>query len=347
VSQQAATAGTPPAEEFFPAGKSVLAPLVLSVLPLVALGGVVLIQFLLYREYVQSFPHGAFGESLGQALPIARGALTNDRLIHAVAGRQLWVAMAVLFVVAMLGALIAGAYVISAVLQEKGRKYQILATAGAFIVAVVPKLITGRLGSYQTTTEVLDATVGALMVRDFTGVMIHLDKIGFSVGFFLAIASCMTIWPQKMFVNQAPARLATRMGFLRTLLYTGTIVLVTTILLWSAALSWASELCTAVAADKEAVAAFKHLSTQMILGRGLYFTLLLAGVYLSSAVIHRFYAERLAAQETGNKVVAPAERLKWLQERELVIPITEGLPRLAAIVSPLLTGSIAELLKLI
>jgi hypothetical protein len=94
----------------------------------------------------------------------------------------------------------------------------------------------------------------------------------------------------------------------------------------------------------EGVQVVKRLFSVNISVQAMINTLILVAVYLPAAFVLRRRAERLADEKFGEGKGTLPEREKWMQNRGLALSTSEYLPRVAALLAPLLAGPIGDLI---
>lgn len=165
---------------------------------------------------------------------------------------------------------------------------------------------------------------------------------GLAVTLCLVAASCAILAPPRRGRHGA-LELAARMDRLRVLLYSGTLALVTAVLRVNVTTQWAlSYLAPESDKDKVRVVATKvigELASAFTTTQAASNTLLLAAVYVPAFLVLRGRAARLADGR-----MPPPAREKWLKERGLSFSFSEYVPRIVAILGPLLAGPLGELL---
>jgi len=162
------------------------------------------------------------------------------------------------------------------------------------------------------------------------------DSMSLTATLCLAFAACATLWQRD--VNDEPKTedVARRVSMLRYVLYVGAALLALGVLRLSAMLSWGqSFLAPGTATGKSVSTLVAGITTSL----GVYFTLLMLGMYLPAALLLRERARRVAE---GDDLEAKED---WLKKHGLAISVTDYIPRVFALLGPLLAGPIGELLK--
>lgn len=169
--------------------------------------------------------------------------------------------------------------------------------------------------------------------RDF---MVKLNSFGFAVILFLTLAIGAILYPGKAGAKPDDLKqLSRRMRNLQLILYVGTLMLIVGVLLIRSVYHWSLAF---ILREGPALKAADTFFSGLLTAEGGYFTLILAAVYLPAAFILRTRAELL----TGLPEAEP-EKEKVLQNYNLAFSLSQSLPRLAAILGPVLVGPIGEM----
>ena len=175
-------------------------------------------------------------------------------------------------------------------------------------------------------------------VPAIAGLTNFLDSVGNAAAFAVLLASCATLWPaHERSLPEGLRQLSQRMKYLRTILYSGTLLLVVTILLKSSIYQWSLAFTSREDAAVKTASAFV---SSLLSVEGGFYTLVLVAVYLPAAVILQRRANHLEGLPADE-----AARKKVLQENGMTFSFSESLPRILAILAPVLTGPIGDLLK--
>ena len=164
-----------------------------------------------------------------------------------------------------------------------------------------------------------------------------LNSLGNAAAFSLLFAACATLRPSdEEIFPEGMKQLSKRMKYLRLVLYAGTLLLVVTILLKKSIYQWS----LAYTSQEEQIAeiAGNFVSNLLTIDGGFY-TLVLAAVYFPAALVLQRRANLLA-----DLPVEEIEKGKKLKEYGLTFSFVESLPRILAILGPLLVGPVGELL---
>jgi len=173
-----------------------------------------------------------------------------------------------------------------------------------------------------------------------------LNAFTYAAAFSLVFASCAILLLSDANTDKAAADndglskklelISERMGYLKVILYVGTFLLIAGVLRMSALSQW-----TLSYISPNAVEAAQSFSNSVVAVAGGFNTLILAAVYLPAAYILQRRA-RLAVIESPLK---PEEREQKLKEKGLTFSFRESLPRVVAMLGPLLAGPIGDLFK--
>jgi len=164
------------------------------------------------------------------------------------------------------------------------------------------------------------------------------SSFGFSVALLLVFASCAVLYSRDSGSSEnALKHIAAQMKHLRLILYVGTFMLVTGVLLIRSVFNWSVAF---LMRDEQVIKIADKFFSDLTAIEGAYFTLILALVYLPAAFILQKRAESLSDLPT-----LETEREKVLTDYGLGFSLTQSLPRVLAILGPLLAGPVGELLS--
>lgn len=166
--------------------------------------------------------------------------------------------------------------------------------------------------------------------------LVLVNSFGFSTALLLSLASSAALYPRNASTYpEGLKQIATQMKHLRLVLYVGTFMLVSGVLLIRSVYQWSLAFGLR---DAEAVKAAEGFFSVLLAVEGGYFTLLLAAVYIPAAFILRHRADLLSGLPQEEE-----EKEKELQNHNLSFSFMQSLPRIAAILGPLLAGPVGEL----
>lgn len=209
---------------------------------------------------------------------------------------------------------------------------------------------------FNATIANTGAKLGMPTIYEAMGI---LNALTYAASFSLVCASCAILVPRspiesklsnlnesnseasasdEAILNSRLDLISEQMKDLRIVLYIGTFLLIAGSLRMSALAQW-----SVAYISSNAVEAAQTLNTSAIAVTGGFNTLILAAVYLPAAYI----LQRRAQLFIKNSSLEIEEKEKRLKDRELTFNFRESLPRLAAILGPLLAGPIGDLVKFI
>jgi hypothetical protein len=268
----------------------------------------------------------------------------------AYAARSSWSVFAFLHVCICIAALIVGFYTIFAVTRQFSRWVPWVVSLLFLVYLASQLLFFNLIGNYSIVTQLLQRTIMSAEYSGFPQILnyvIFLNKFGFYVATLLSIAAGMTLLKtqtlEKRTIEQSGEHLRQQMGLLQITLYVGTIVLISAIFLWRFTLQWA--LVYIYPWDGPVHLSVAALTNSQILSSGIYYSVLLALSYVPVAAILHNRAFNLVEQKEPDKPVS--QRSEWLKENGLSLSPMDLLPRIVAILGPLLAGSITELIKVV
>jgi hypothetical protein len=165
-----------------------------------------------------------------------------------------------------------------------------------------------------------------------------LNSLGNAALFSLLMAICVLLLPPTdAAAPDGLKQLAARMRRLRTILYTGTFLLVTAILLKEAVYQWT----LAYIPQDDALETARNFLASLLTVEGGFYTLVLAAAYFPAALILHRRADLLVDQSVDEDA-----REAKLKEFGMNFSFKESLPRILAILGPFLTGPVGDFLNL-
>jgi hypothetical protein len=252
-------------------------------------------------------------------------------------GRLSWVFMASVCALVCFAAYLLGCYMIYTPLH-KGNPNRIAWLIAAVFLSAAVWIFLHRHPEYHM--PLLQRLLPNTLETDVHGVartMSLLNSFAFAAAFHLILAMVSILLEIETLKKSATSlnEVAQGMKRLQTILYASTLMLVVGILLERSVLQW---VVTFMSHDEPAVKVAQNFMTSILAIDGGFFTLALALTYLPSAAIVRSKAERLEQLPKDE-----TEREKVLQGYGLNFSFTESIPRLVAILAPLLAGPVGEL----
>jgi hypothetical protein len=222
----------------------------------------------------------------------------------------------------------------------------------AIFLAVVPALIVGVCHpSFQNYSAIPSLLLRLTVKKDWPCIdtaLYRFEGMVFFMFTFLTAIGLIIIWAVSKDINfekltrsdleDSEHRLIEHMNLLRLLLYFGTAVLVTEIILGMALLYWPITYLNLYEGRS-----VEPLASAIITQRGVNHTLFLAALYIPAFLVFRNDAFRLAQLKFPGTPLAV--KATWLKEQGVDYSIWEYWPRLLAILSPLLSKPLAELLN--
>jgi hypothetical protein len=173
-------------------------------------------------------------------------------------------------------------------------------------------------------------------VTGVDGLMRLVNSFGFAICLLITLAvSTLLFAPRDASNPEGLKKLAQRMKYLRLILYVGTTMLIVGVLFIRSIYQWSLSFMVRDAAGLKIAEGF--FANELAIEGG-FFTLVLAVVYLPAALILRYQADSVSGLPD-----AESEREEKLKEYNLAFSFTQSLPRIAAILGPVLVGPIGEL----
>jgi hypothetical protein len=313
---------------------------VITCAPLIALALTVVTHALFYKGFLLC----AAGDKTcvhfepGPMLRGVKAAFVSDPSVYV--GGAMWTLAGGLHVLVSLSVLIVAVFVIREGVGErvKGRRGAltvVLIFAWAAAAALLP-IQRAATDVGAPAPRLLLETVGR-MLPDINTYNRLFDALGMTVGIMLAVAACAVIRGDAG--GDTEALLSRRLWLLRRVLYAGAAALVVSVVRLSVTLNWGGNFLPAPETPEGK--AVSTLITGIVNALGIYYTLLLAAVYVPAALVLRGRVQALVVASG----VPPEKREEFLKARGLALSYAQYLPRLVAILSPLLAGPFAELLK--
>jgi hypothetical protein len=269
-------------------------------------------------------------------------------------GRFLWLFMTGLNFLACFATVAAGIYIVAKVLAGRPRRYQ-LGFAGSLALLTLLALFF-FLGRDDNISRLVDCPTGyetERLVNQYLACTATTEMpsviavsnwtiaLSYTAAFLLVLLSGAILWPVPSQLQRAEKEkaISERIKLSRVLLYTGMLQLVISTLRLNAAFRW-SQSFLPPAANNPASKALEHLAATLGSTEAATYTLILVAIYLPALFILRNRACTLINHE---ECPTPPAREKWLQERGLSISISAYVPRLAAILAPLLAGPLGDM----
>lgn len=205
--------------------------------------------------------------------------------------------------------------------------------ATRWIVVVAAGLVTIWIVLYEIPVlhmPVLQELGPRTIDRDLSGTTANVDRLnafGYVAAMLLSVTVCAVLSQLRHTLDLK--QLAKGMKSLNSILYAGTLILVVGIVFEKALLQWAF---TFTSREEHMVKAAESFSAALLAYDGGFYTLLLAALYLPAAFLLRRQGAELVDHDS-----------KALEKYGLNFSFTESLPRMLAILGPLLAGPVGEL----
>jgi hypothetical protein len=259
----------------------------------------------------------------------------HERYAARYGGRVTWLFLRLAYIISCLTAFIVACAVVHRSFADKDKR-AIIWVIGVVAVSIgFGILLYNKPDRYMTIFLSLFKITIENDLANITELMIQVNSFGFAVSLSLVLAACAILYSPNS--NSAPAglkQLSAKMKDLQAILYAGTIMLVVGILLIRSVYQWSLAF---ILRDEQSIKVAETFYSNLLASEGGVFTLMLASVYLPTAFILRRRAGSLNDLPEQNP-----EREKLLKDYHLTFSFTESLPRLLAILGPLLAGPVGE-----
>jgi hypothetical protein len=269
----------------------------------------------------------------GEDVRRTKAIKTHERIALIFAGRMNFLFLTMSYISICAVALAIGIYVIgrSSVGVTNHPMKRVL--AGVAVAAVAALCLYQYPQSYMSNFTPL---IGATIQEDLPathGLLVTANSFGFAVGLFLTLAICSVLYaPNAKVYPDGLKQISRQMKHLQRILYVATLMLVVGVLLIRSVYQWSLAFGLR---DDDAIKAAETLFSVVLTIEGGCFTLILAVVYLPAVFILRKRAEDLMD-------LPESERDKAFEEHHLNFSFSKALPRLAAILGPLLAGPVGD-----
>lgn len=308
--------------------------------PLIAICFVVIIYVSFYGYFLRCTNPALGCNPLDSASLLSGIANTNAMRVTSYIGQAMWALCNGLHTITCIVALIISGIVIYQILSDND-----YSAAVCWIVILLITLMTFDASLLLSLWTASDTGAPApqllhiTVARVFPSINIFnriFDAVGMTAALCLACASCATIWKRDLQSVQGEQELGQRIRMLRYILYVGAVMLIIGVFRLSVMLNWGTSFFIPDSAAGKTVAT---LTSSIVTMLGTYYTLIIAAIYLPPALILRYRARQLASAQ------APEEQEGWLDKRGFTLSFTDYLPRILAILGPLIVGPIGDLLN--
>jgi hypothetical protein len=260
----------------------------------------------------------------------------NDTQVRSYVAKATWTLVNGVHVIACLAALIISGVVLNRALSNYDRLKRTILISLAMAVAAAGSLWVSVFFNNDTGSpgpQLLRSTVGQVLPTIFIWLR-GFDALSLTSVFCLCCAACAILWKPKPDEAEDPARLKKRLRLLRFVLFTSAAMLVISVFRLSTTLNWGASF---IPSDGEVGKFIGPLVSGIVSSLGTFYTLLIAGMYFPAMLLLRKRVNDLA-EASG----APAT---FLTDNNLNPSVSAWLPRIVAILAPLMAGPFIDLLK--
>jgi hypothetical protein len=237
----------------------------------------------------------------------------NDTQVRSYVAKATWTLVNGVHVIACLAALIISGVVMNRALSDYDRLKRTILISLAIAVAAAGSLWVSVFFNNDTGSpgpQLLRSTVGQVL------------------------PACAILWNPKPDEPEDPARLKKRLRLLRFVLFTSAAMLVISVFRLSTTLNWGASF---IPSDGEVGKFIGPLVSGIVSSLGTFYTLLIAGMYFPAMLLLRNRVNDLAE--------APGAPATFLTDNNLNPSVSAWLPRIVAILAPLMAGPFIDLLK--
>jgi hypothetical protein len=306
-------------------------PLIIPIAVVLTFGG-------FYGGFLRCSPDHPCGPfTAGKILSAVKEA-ASTRVVPIYVARASWTLISGVHLLACVLAIATASFVINRVLPEDDKKLHWSIIPLVLAVCLNIALLVSLLAAHDVWSpaqQLFRGTIGGTIwwINKFNR---FIEAVSLTGTFSLAVAAC-AILRQPNPNGLTEQQLLRRVKLLRLVLYVGAATLVMAVLRLAATHAWA---VSYLAPDIEPGKSITTLITGIVGSLGTTYTLLIAGIYLPAALILR---ERLR-----NLPSAQADPESFLATHGLSPTLTRILPRVMALIAPLLAGPLGDaLVKLI
>jgi hypothetical protein len=251
-------------------------------------------------------------------------------------GRLVFIFFLGLYFFISLAAFVTSLYVIFDSLKKDGLK---TVRAGFLLIIGISFIVSVLLYLNPQLYLSVFESLFPLIENDFKparNLIIYVNSFGFAVCTLLYLTICAILYLPVSEVNPAGLHeAAEKMKNLRIMLYLGTLLLVVGMLLIRSLYQWSLAF---MLRDEKAVKMAESFFANMLSVEGGFFTLVLAAAYLPAAFIIRRQVDKIQDLPENE-----AEKEAELKKYNLTFSFVESLPRIIAILGPILAGSVGDL----
>lgn len=306
--------------------------------PLLATSAVTALYVFFYSYFLHCSEPTSDCNPLGAiASPLSKHSSGGAMRVTSYVGEAMWTLCNGVHTIVCIAAIIVSVVIIYHLLSDYPVKVRWLVILLIIIMAADASL----LFALWTSTDVgapAPQLMGLTVVRVLPKINNYnrlFDALGLTAALSLTWAACATLWQAYPGSVHDEQEIRGRIRMLRYILYVGAVMLVIGVFRLSVMLNWAASFFAPEGAEAKTVAG---LNSSIITLQGSFYTLMLTALYLPAALLLRYRARQLATAQP------PEEQESWLQKHGLTLSFTDYLPRILAILGPLMAGPIGELL---
>jgi hypothetical protein len=265
-----------------------------------------------------------------------RAAVTTPPDITIYVARASWTLANGLFLLACLTALFTAAFVMKEVFSNSNAKSPwkliLIIVLVAIDVALVVSFWTSK-DSSSPAQQLLRATVGQgdFKINRFNR---YIDAISLTATLSLACAASAILF-QRGSTSLGKEELRRRQTLLRYVLYVCAALLVIAMFQLSARLGWGTSY---LSPTKPITTSVNNLVTGIVNSMGSFYVLVMAAIYIPAALILQSRVKQLAVK------LAPEDPNGWMTTNGFTVSFSQYLPRIIALLGPLLAGPLGSLL---
>ena len=307
---------------------------IIYLLPLIVAVAVLATYFTFYKKFL--YCEDARPCSPYTATEILSGVSPPDQIkVAAYVARASWTLINGVHVLACVLAIVTASIVIYQALSEYKQSTRWMAVliviALAADISLFVALWTAAKDTYSPAQQLLRATVGQVVpwINKFNRFG---DALSITGTFCLAVAACATLWHRDVKNELNEEHVVKRVRLLRPVLYVAAATLVIALFRLSATHAWG---ISYLPSDNEFGRAVGTLTTGIVRTMGIVFTLLIGGIYLPAALLLRMRLRQVAASKEDPEA--------WITSQGMNLSIPQFLPRVIALLSPLIAGPLGEL----
>jgi hypothetical protein len=265
-----------------------------------------------------------------------RAAIKNPPEVAIYVARASWTFASGLYLLACVTALFAAGFVMKEVFSNPVTKSPsrriLIIMFMALNVALMMSAWAGR-DTLSPAQQLLRATIGQT-VREINKLNRLFDAISLTATLGLACAASAILFKRDT-KAQGKEELRRCQTLLRYVLYAGAALLAIAVLHKSATLGWGASY---LPPDSTLGPSVNSLVTGIVNSLGAYYALLMAAVYVPAALVLQSRVKQLAASE------APDDPNTWLTTNGFSLSFSDYLPRIVALLGPMLAGPFGDLL---